>query len=233
MEPEQRAVQDSPGWFGKVPMLGDFAHRRLPVDVVTRCDEWLSSCIATSRRELAHDWLDIYLAAPLWCFAWAPRVADASWWFGVLMPSVDGVGRYFPLLICRDAPTPPVRPEALSRLAAWYDAVGQCALSVLEPGATLQSFEARLMAVDGTPAAAADDPPPLTPGADGVRRADPWPGSSSLPDAPAVALRTGLRQMEGHSIWWPCLQDPKGGRLAVVAGLPNPTQYTQMLQGVL
>jgi type VI secretion system protein ImpM len=233
METEQRAAHDPPGWFGKVPMLGDFAHRRLPMNIVARCDEWLSGCLATSRQELADGWLPLYLAAPLWCFAWAPRVADASWWFGVLMPSVDGVGRYFPLIICRDAVTPPVRAESLSRLAAWYDAVAQCALSVLEPDASLQAFETRLMAVGGLPGATDDPSPALTLGDDGVRRAGNWLGTSSLADAPAMALRSGLQQIEGHSVWWPCLHDSTAGRVAILSGLPNPMQYSQMLQGAL
>lgn len=89
----------APGWFGKLPMLGDFAQRRLPPLFVEKVDAWLSQGMAASREALGEAWLETYLGAPLWCFAWSPEVIDESWWFGVMMPSVDAVGRYFPLVV--------------------------------------------------------------------------------------------------------------------------------------
>ena len=75
---------DTAGWYGKLPMLGDFAHRRLPLEFVNACDAWLSTGIAASRESLGATWLDTYLSAPLWCFAWSPQVVNTSWWFGVM-----------------------------------------------------------------------------------------------------------------------------------------------------
>ncbi len=52
----------APGWYGKLPMLGDFAHRRLPRGFVDACDDWLSRGIGASRQSLGPAWLDDYLA---------------------------------------------------------------------------------------------------------------------------------------------------------------------------
>src|SRR3954470_21220148 len=85
------------GWYGKLAGLGDFAQRRLPPEWVGACDHWLSGAMRGAREQLGVRWLDIYLTAPVLRFAWAPGVVDPQWWFGVLMPSCDSVGRYFPL----------------------------------------------------------------------------------------------------------------------------------------
>ncbi|MGO8543079.1 TagF domain-containing protein, partial [Rhizobium leguminosarum] len=31
-----------PAWFGKLPGMGDFAHRRLPQDFLAAWDQWLT-----------------------------------------------------------------------------------------------------------------------------------------------------------------------------------------------
>ena len=65
------------------------------------------------------DWLDGYLASPSWRFLLMPGVMDGQPWAGVLMPSVDRVGRYYPLTIARPLPALPadagqaVEPVAL------------------------------------------------------------------------------------------------------------------------
>ena len=94
---------EAPGWYGKLAVLGDFASRRLPQHFVEACDAWLARGVEASRAQLGARWLDVYLTGPIWRFAWAPGVVDAQGWFGVMMPSVDKVGRYFPLLVARPA----------------------------------------------------------------------------------------------------------------------------------
>lgn len=146
------------GWYGKLPALGDFATRRLPPEVVTRCDAWLSAGLAASRRELGGEWLGLYLTAPIWRFAWSAGVAGEATWVGVLMPSVDRVGRYFPLLLA--APCPVVQQvEAIDAAAEvgavddWLDRLADMAQDCLQPGASLDSLEAAL-AADPLPATA-------------------------------------------------------------------------------
>jgi type VI secretion system protein ImpM len=107
---------DAAGWFGKLAVLGDFASRRLAPDWVNACDEWLSACIEASRRDLGERWTEIYLAAPVWRFAWGPGIVDERWWFGVLMPSCDSVGRYFPLVVTQVRNLPPTDRIALDHL---------------------------------------------------------------------------------------------------------------------
>jgi type VI secretion system ImpM family protein len=110
-------------WFGKLPAIGDFVHRRLDLDTVERLDGWLSGGL-TQRIQTAPDaWLAAYDHAPRWRFAWAAGVlADKGPWSGpscgVLLPSRDRVGRRFPLIALRAMASPmaPAVHEWLSGL---------------------------------------------------------------------------------------------------------------------
>jgi type VI secretion system protein ImpM len=91
-----------PGWYGKLPSLGDFASRRLPPLFIEPWDRWLANSLATWRgRDGA--WLDAYLAAPPLRFVLGAGLVfeESPGYAGILMPSVDRVGRYFPLTVAR------------------------------------------------------------------------------------------------------------------------------------
>lgn len=87
------------GWFGKIPSLGDFVVRRIPPDFVEAWDEWLSTEIFATRQALGSEWPRSYLNSPTWRFVLMPGVLGARSWYGVLAPSVDRVGRHFPLTL--------------------------------------------------------------------------------------------------------------------------------------
>lgn len=87
-----------PGWFGKLPGMGDFGQRRLPPRFRAVWDEWLQKGLQKLRAE-RDDWVSHYLHAPIWFFALGEEIMSPSPWVGILMPSVDSVGRYFPLTV--------------------------------------------------------------------------------------------------------------------------------------
>lgn len=91
----------APGWYGKLPGLGDFAVRRLPPRFVAAWDEWISAGLQCAREAQGPDWLDGYLVAPIRRFWIAAGVLDGQAWSGLLMPSVDRVGRCFPLTVAQ------------------------------------------------------------------------------------------------------------------------------------
>ncbi len=126
-----------PGWFGKLPGMGDFAHRRLPDAFRETWDHWLHDGLMRLRERHA-DWTARYLEAPLWCFVLGAGVAGDRCWLGVLMPSVDGVGRYFPFTVAiafDDAPPTPL---------PWWALATQAALDGLEHDLDALRFEALL-----------------------------------------------------------------------------------------
>jgi len=162
-------VPRSAGWYGKLPALGDFASRRLPARFVTQWDRWLALGLATSREHLGDAWLAAYLTSPVWRFFLMPGALASededgeACWSGVVMPSVDSVGRYFPLTIAAPFQAAPVRSDALADLWRWLGEIEQIALAVLRFDQPVAWLEAQLALhpppdgrpVDGSPHRAA------------------------------------------------------------------------------
>jgi type VI secretion system protein ImpM len=55
--------------------------------------------LAASRTELGDAWLPAWLEAPIWRFALPPGLCGPDAVLGLWLPSVDRVGRYFPLTL--------------------------------------------------------------------------------------------------------------------------------------
>lgn len=127
------------GWFGKLPGSGDFAQRRLDPDFTQHWDHWLQDGMAELRQRHA-DWLTHYLQAPVWQFMLGQDVLAERAWLGVLMPSVDAVGRYFPMTVVT-----PIEAGCSPQWAAWWwQRVGHSLLAALEQEDDVTRFEARL-----------------------------------------------------------------------------------------
>ena len=103
------------GFYGKLPSHGDFLRRRTSDAFVEAWDGWLRQCIADSRATLGEHWLEVYLTSPAWRFICAPGACGPASVMGVTAPSVDRVGRYFPLTVV--AELPPATP--LLATASW------------------------------------------------------------------------------------------------------------------
>lgn len=176
-----------PGWFGKLPGMGDFAHRRLPEGFRSVWDLWLQRGLARLRDQHA-DWTERYLEAPIWCFALGPRVVGEGAWIGVLMPSVDGVGRYFPFTLAVELESSvgtELRGEALVAALQWWARGIQAALEGLEGDLDALRFDAVLQRL--FVACAAGD-------GSGVKSLDlPAAGASLWLGDPAVA--EGIRML--------------------------------------
>jgi len=134
-----------PGWYGKLPSLGDFASRRLPPLFVEPWDRWLATGLA-SWRQSDEAWLEAFLAAPIWRFALGAGVPfeQSPGYAGVLMPSVDRVGRYFPLTVVR-----PRGPSEDQVPMAWLQALEVLAVAALTDDWNAERFDAELGGLDG------------------------------------------------------------------------------------
>ena len=126
-------AESLPGWFGKLPGMGDFAHRRLPEPFRERWDQWLQTGLMQLRQQHA-DWTARYLQSPLWFFVLAPQVVGPRPWLGVLMPSVDGVGRYFPFTVACELALPfeQISAQRWPALARQWQHAAHCALQALD-----------------------------------------------------------------------------------------------------
>ncbi|SEN08218.1 type VI secretion system protein ImpM [Duganella sp. CF517] len=144
------------GFFGKFPTHGDFVARRLPAAFLQSWDAWLQAGMADSRDRLGDAWLPVYLNSPIWRFALDGGVCGPQAWGGVLMPSVDRVGRYFPLTIAAGLDGMAADGSGCGRpSAAWYASLEAMALAALGEEFSPHAFDASLLAL--APARAEDD----------------------------------------------------------------------------
>jgi type VI secretion system protein ImpM len=224
-------VRDVPGWYGKLASLGDFAHRRLPPEWLRACDGWLAVALPGARERLGERWLEVYLTAPLLRFAWAPGVVDSQWWFGLLMPSCDSVGRYYPLVVVHPRTQPPQDRIALDHLECWYERVGQAAVRTLNDAQG---------SVDALESALQEVPPWPTPGR--------GPAIASQADATgehhrlgraaplsqwlhALAARELGARLAGCTVWWRTGAAGGDDTIDVLHGLPDGAALARLLSG--
>jgi type VI secretion system protein ImpM len=215
------------GFFGKIPSHGDFVTRDLPRSFLDVWDMWLQSCIAESKAQLGDGWLNVYLTSPIWRFGLMPGICGPQAAAGILMPSVDRVGRYFPLTIA----TPhagEVNPLQLPGAAdRWFDAAEAIALRALDD----DRFEANAMhdaikAIGDVAVEAQRTEAAATMGA-------AWSlilvGSHATTLAAALAHTLAQRQAAAYSLWWTAGVETPAALL--VAGLPEPSCFVDLLHG--
>ena len=123
---------DDIGLFGKLPAHGDFIQRNLSAGFINIWDEWLQHFVAGTQEQLGDTWLDIYLTSPLWRFILSHGVIDENIWAGVIIPSVDRVGRYYPFTIVRKLPQNTNPFEFIQMQTAWFKKIETLALDALD-----------------------------------------------------------------------------------------------------
>lgn len=215
------------GFFGKIPSHGDFVTRELPRSFLDGWDAWLQSCIAQSKAQLGEGWLDVYLTSPIWRFGLMPGVCGPQAAAGILMPSVDRVGRYFPLTIATSQ-AGEVNPLQLPGVAdRWFDAAEAVALRALDD----DRFEANAMhdALKAIGDVTVEALRPETAATMGAAWSMILIGSHSTTLAAGFAHALAQRQAAAYSLWWTAgAQTPAA---LLVAGLPEPSCFVDLLHG--
>ncbi len=224
-------AESAPGFHGKLVAKGDFVTRRLPRTFLDRWDSWLQDVVGGSRARMGEAWLDAYLTSPIWRFAATAGLCGDTALAGVLMPSVDRVGRYFPLTIVALLPQgsdPIVLPLAA---AEWFRKAEDLVRSALDDAFDFDGFDAAVAAL-GPPAADA-------PAADAVPAAGEAPGLRlSIPSADAVdgayrhlAGRFIAASFPGCSMWWTSGSEAVAATFLVCDGMPAPDSFGAFLDG--
>jgi type VI secretion system protein ImpM len=216
-----------PGWFGKLPFLGDFASRRLPDSFMRAWDEWLQPGLAASRQATGEHWLELYLTFPVWRFVVPAGLIGDACWIGVLLPSVDRVGRCFPLTVCESVARSALEAAGLIGIDAHLGAVADAGVAALE-ASSIDAVEQTLIRLaplassslstaSAAPAAAAPIPtirprPPTPPGLAldaWLRRSQTGAGSGAWPlDGPMAAVlataasRFAVANLADRVLWW-------------------------------
>jgi len=131
------------GLYGKLPSYGDFVHRNLPAKFITEWDEWLQLYIASSKEQMGENWLDIYLTSPIWRFVLSAGTVDENHWAGIVLPSVDQVGRYYPFSIAIPLSNEINPLEFISTNGRWFAHIEELALQALDGQCSLEELLAQ------------------------------------------------------------------------------------------
>ncbi|NMG36015.1 type VI secretion system-associated protein TagF [Azoarcus sp. TTM-91] len=223
--------QELPGWYGKLPGLGDFAGRRLPDGFVAAWDDWLQRGMAASQEALGASWLESFLTAPVWGFLLGARVLDGGPWAGILLPSVDRVGRYFPLTLAAAMPGLSLEPAVLASVQQWAERLEEAARAGLNPDAGVDVLEAGLQAspVPALPAGASAGLGTALLRGDAFAQLEAG-GGAGLPD---LAAGTGAQLADtlfgAYTLWWCRGPDGATGGFAC-QGMPGAAVFARMLQ---
>lgn len=208
------------GFYGKLASRGDFVSRGLPQSFVQPWDNWLAAGLLASQQQLGSQWLDAYLISPLWRFVLAAGVCGPDAVAGVLMPSIDRVGRYFPLTVAVTLEGEHAPGALIGGADDWFEQVEELLLATLEPHTTFESFDSGLQAL-GTPALSLREP---TSEFSGLQRF-----ASVTPQARAAALVE--RACEGSSLWWGKGSERIEPGLLRCQGLPAAADFGSFLLG--
>jgi type VI secretion system protein ImpM len=241
-------VAHIPGWYGKLPSLGDFASRRLEADFIEPWDLWLGEALQAQKDSMGDAWLDAYLQSPPWRFLLMPGVLagfdPGLILAGVLMPSVDRVGRYFPLTIAASISGLPGSAAAYEALLAWLHRLEDTALDALQDDWTIEQLENAL--ADLTPPTAVADSPSDALAPIRAALAEALNGEGSFVAIDGIASRTDLASLligmaatpaamspsavapplSGTGLW--LADNPDRPQLLVSKGLPANEDFIRM-----
>lgn len=219
------------GLFGKLPQQPDFVSRHLPEAFTSHWHHWLQGALSVSREQLGDAWLDIYLTSPVWYFAIGSGVCADKGIAGVMIPSVDEVGRFFPLTLAHVGEHTPW--SAYLDASSWYPQAEQVLLSALDESVgyarlvddverlaepsfrALPQFRSSLPARSGTRGCVV-----LT-----------TPETQRLDAVTGLTERAYGRLLGPHSLWWTQGSERIEPCLLVSAGLPEAGQLAAMFDG--
>jgi type VI secretion system protein ImpM len=218
------------GLFGKVSAKRDFIALATPRSFLEIWEPWVQSCLSASQHQLGRDWQSAYLTAPLWRF-WLGADVVGETALGVFMPSVDGVGRYYPLTLMAIAESSSsIPPPDLDAQDPWFSMGEKFLLSTLDREISFGQITATLEAlpvprVEAT-VTGSDDIVRLSDEAAGVVAA-----GTSFRDALAKVRASNHGASAAATFWW----TDGGGDFPPMAlacrGLLDPFGYCAMLTG--
>jgi type VI secretion system protein ImpM len=132
--------------YGKLPTKRDFIAVGAPRDFLNAWEPWLQGGVSASRATLGEQWQEAFLRAPIWRF-WLGADLCGTSVIGAFMPSLDGVGRYFPLTLfaCADQQAA-IPPPELDAQDEWFKSAEELLISTLDHDKT---FEATMADLNG------------------------------------------------------------------------------------
>jgi type VI secretion system protein ImpM len=164
-----------PGFYGKMPVTGDFVTRRLPGDFVRIWDRWLAQHIVPLID------LETWPRATALRFLAGPAAFGAS--AGIILQSADRVGRQFPLSVVAQVPDASIQ---LARADAWFSRIEEAAIAAQHGEMTPDELDSALRVLPV---------PPVEPGEEVIGGMVMWTARSDIFDIDPQSPETKLEQI--------------------------------------
>jgi type VI secretion system protein ImpM len=229
------------GFYGKLPSHGDFLRRRVSDAFVGVWDAWLQECIAASRAILGDRWLDVYLTSPAWRFACAAGTFGTAPVAGVMVPSVDRVGRYFHLTFAVELPPGASVIAAATTLGTFFEGAEQLAVETLAADRIeFDTFDERVARLAHHLASLTARPRVMLDATASAILNEQGPASWHMPLGAPAQLPQLFEQLvaqrlaalyEPLSLWWTdgsAIVEPS---MLIAKGLPHPDSFAALLDG--
>lgn len=220
----------SAGFYGKLPSLGDFVSRRLPKrPFIETWDDWLQKAMLQSKNTLGESWLNTYLTSPVWRFALSDGICGNTPWLGVMVPSVDSVGRYFPLTIAVSLPRHTNLLNITRAMSTWLAGAEKLALSALADPFDFDTFDSSIEHLESP--VDFDETKP------GISEVNSLTGALHFPihnhiqphrDLAKFLLDQNYKQ---YSLWWSNGSELIQPSFSVCKNLPTDSIFTALLDG--
>jgi type VI secretion system protein ImpM len=199
------------GLFGKLPAKRDFIAMAAPREFLRVWEPFLEMGLRHGGAHLAPDeWKAAFNSAPIWRFWLGPELCGGAI-VGAFMPSVDALGRLFPLtLIGMAAGAEPLASPDIDSRGSWFARTEDFLLGALSPDASLETIAA---------------------GLDDLCAESP---SAALSDAfteifSALRVRQPDCSIEAASFWWTIGGNDCQPLALMQKFMPSPATFTNML----
>ncbi|MHC2336556.1 type VI secretion system-associated protein TagF [Bradyrhizobium sp. USDA 4454] len=218
------------GLFGKIGAKRDFIAIATPRSFLEAWEPWVQASISASRHQLGPAWQQAFLTAPVWRF-WLGAAICGTAVTGAIMPSLDGVGRYYPLTLHAvtdaDAALPPPHIDSQDE---WFGQVETFLLSTLDRAATFEQISdaldrlvpprLRTSATDGRSIVSLGD------GALGM-----VPAGDEFSASFGTLCGANPQIYAAASFWWTAGGEGFSPIALCCRGLPDPFHYSTLLTG--
>ncbi|AHG49395.1 nitrogen fixation protein (plasmid) [Rhizobium leguminosarum bv. trifolii CB782] len=192
---------DRIGFYGKLPSHGDFVSMGLGRSLQSALDTWLQAGMQAAQQELGEEWERRFRLMPAWRFIVERGLWGSSTVAGVLLPSLDRVGRSFPLVIAAQLHGFSEHPRQLYLDDTWFTAAEAIAESSANRDFDINQFTASLKRLRS------------------LRPAD-------LAENETLQDRASSR----GTIWWHIDPDERRAKGFGVSGAPEPAHFAKLLR---
>jgi type VI secretion system protein ImpM len=217
--------------FGKLCAKRDFIAVFAPRDFLAVWEPWMQGSVSASRESLGRDWQAAFLAAPIWRFWLGAEICGATV-LGAFMPSLDGMGRYYPLTLFAYADAGvAIPPPDIDAQDAWFADAEDFLLSTLDKNTAYETF------TDALDRLAPPGHAPLDPVPAGLSRIMNGALAAPLGDGTFADLFASLRAANhastyaAASFWWTLGGDDFLPTGFCCRRMPDPALQAGMLTG--